>query len=201
MFKFLIATDQTRQRLTIVAELPGQLKNSGPWRTILVKTKNLFHDNTLSCQNYVVFDQICVSINYLRQRHHFLKMRGSSNSQKKNISKMGYKQLLISSDRTSCTDDGLLYIQATISNFHSVPWCNWCYKCHSKSLKQYQCSWYHKILIECWILQSSNVSIFHFPMFKCFNVSMFQCSNIPLVHWSIGPLVHWRYVGDNLGIS
>ena len=56
--------------------------------------------------------------------------------------------LFVSSDRSSCSDDGLLYIypqQATFSDFHSVHWCNWCYKCHSKSLKQYQCNWCHKI--------------------------------------------------------
>ena len=38
------------------------------------------------------------------------------------------------------------YISAaapTFSDFHSVPWCNWCYKCHSKSLKKYQCNWCH----------------------------------------------------------
>ena len=36
---------------------------------------------------------------------------------------------------------------ATFSDFLSVHWCNWCYKCHSKSLKQYQCNWCHKMLI------------------------------------------------------
>ena len=51
---------------------------------------------------------------------------------------------IISSDRSSCTGDGLLHIypKATFSDFHSVHWCNWFYKCHSKSLKQYQCNWF-----------------------------------------------------------
>ena len=42
-------------------------------------------------------------------------------------------------------DDVLLYIYPpTFSDFHSVHWCNWCYKSHSKSLKQYQSNWCHK---------------------------------------------------------
>ena len=52
-----------------------------------------------------------------------------------------------SSDRSSYTDDSLLYIyiyiypKATFSDFHSVHWCNWCYKCHFKLLKQFQCNY------------------------------------------------------------
>ena len=40
-----------------------------------------------------------------------------------------------------------IYLSAApaFSDFHSVPWCNWCYECHSKSLKQYQCNRCHKI--------------------------------------------------------
>ena len=39
-----------------------------------------------------------------------------------------------------------IYIsKATFPDFHSVPWCNWCYKCHSKLLKQYHCNWCHVI--------------------------------------------------------
>ena len=30
------------------------------------------------------------------------------------------------------------------SDFHSVHWCNWCYKSHSRLLQQYQCNWWHK---------------------------------------------------------
>ena len=40
-----------------------------------------------------------------------------------------------------------MYPQPTFSDFHSVPWCNQCYKCHSKSLKQYQCNQCHNMLI------------------------------------------------------
>ena len=67
----------------------------------------------------------------------------------------------VSSDRSSYSDDVLLYIHprqlfqiftqsiATyFLNFHSVHWCNWCYKCHSKPLKQYQSNWCHR----CWLI-------------------------------------------------
>ena len=83
------------------------------------------------------------------------------------------------------------YISAAVSfsDFQSVHWRNWCYKCHSKSLKQYQCNWCHKMQIDAdWM---SNV-----PMFKCSNVPMIQCSNVFFFSWgrksllSIGPLVH-----------
>ena len=48
-----------------------------------------------------------------------------------------------------------------------------CYKCHSKSLKQYQCNWCHKMLINAdWM---SNVQ-----MFQWSNIQMFQCSNVPM---------------------
>ena len=105
--------------------------------------------------------------------------------------------LIVCSDRSSYSDIVLL-LQATFPDFHSVPWCNWCYKIHSKSLKQYQCNWCHKMKIDAdWM---SNV-----PMFKCSNVQMFQWSNVPmsfsfhrvarlsclLVQWSIGPFHHW----------
>ena len=49
----------------------------------------------------------------------------------------------ISSDRSSCTDDGLLYIQ--LFQILSIYAFLYCYKCHSKSLKQYQCNWCHRI--------------------------------------------------------
>ena len=65
--------------------------------------------------------------------------------------------------------------KATFSDFHSVQWCNWCYKCHSKSLKQYQCNWCHMMQIDAdWM---SNV-----PMFQCSNDPMFKCFNIPMIH-------------------
>ena len=54
---------------------------------------------------------------------------------------------LISSDRSSCTDDGLLYIHLYIYIYIrplfqilSIYAFLYCYKCHSKSLKQYQCN-------------------------------------------------------------
>ena len=63
---------------------------------------------------------------------------------------------------------------ATFSDFHSVDWSYWCYKCHSKLLKQYQCIWCHKMQLDCgWMFQCSNVL-----MFKWSNVQMFKCSNI-----------------------
>ena len=80
--------------------------------------------------------------------------------------------VIVSSDRSSYSDVGLLHTRTTFSDFHSVLWCNWCYKCHSKSLKQYQCNWCHRMLIEC---ECSNV-----PMFQCSNNSMFQCSSAPM---------------------
>ena len=49
----------------------------------------------------------------------------------------------ISSDRSSCTDDGLLYIYISIRPLFqilSIYAFLYCYKCHSKSLKQYQCN-------------------------------------------------------------
>ena len=54
---------------------------------------------------------------------------------------------IISSDRSSCTDDGLLYIYISIRPLFqilSIYAFLYCYKCHSKLLKQYQCNWCHK---------------------------------------------------------
>ena len=99
--------------------------------------------------------------------------------------------LFVSSDWSSYSDDVLLYIytsKPTFSDYHSVPCCKWCYKCHSKSLKQYQCKMSQDAdwMLNVKIFQCSNV-----PIFQCSSVSIFQCSNIPSVPWSIGPLVHW----------
>ena len=69
----------------------------------------------------------------------------------------------------------------TFSDFHSVSWCNWCYKCHSKSLKQYQCNWCHKMLIEC-------------RRFKCFNVPMFPCSNVQTLKFPNLQMFKWSNV-------
>ena len=53
---------------------------------------------------------------------------------------------LFSSDRSSCTDDGLLYIYPhPLFQILSIYAFLYCYKCHSKSLKQYQCNWCHRI--------------------------------------------------------
>ena len=52
-----------------------------------------------------------------------------------------------------------IYIQATVSDFHSVLWCNWYYRCqcHSKLLKQYQ--WINVPMFQC---QMSNVNKVNF---------------------------------------
>ena len=49
---------------------------------------------------------------------------------------------IVSSDRSSCSDDGLLYIQSSNPLFQIwiIYAFLYCYKCHSKSLKQYQCN-------------------------------------------------------------
>ena len=49
----------TKPRLTKVAELPGQLKNSGQWKTIPVKTKNMFHDKTLLSKLSSFWSNLC----------------------------------------------------------------------------------------------------------------------------------------------
>ena len=70
------------------------------------------------------------------------------------------------------------YISAapTFSDFHSVPWCNWCYKCHSISRLNSSNEIY---VTRCWL----NV--------ECLNIPMFRCSIGLLVYWFIGLLVHW----------
>ena len=89
-------------------------------------------------------------------------------------------QSFVSSDRSSYSDDLLVYIQqATFWDFHPVLWCNWCYKCHSKSksLKQYQCNSNVPMFL------FSNVSLFqcsNVQMFKLSNVQIFKCSNVQM---------------------
>ena len=99
--------------------------------------------------------------------------------------------------------------QPIFSAFYSVPWCNWCYKCHSnlesKSLKQYQCNWYHKMEIDAdWMLNVPMFQCSNVPMFQWSNVQIFKCSIVPMIQCSnvfffskgfksflsIGPLVH-----------
>ena len=48
--------------------------------------------------------------------------------------------------------------QATFADFHSVHWCNSCYKCHSKLFQQYQCNWCHKMLLMLIEYPMSNVN-------------------------------------------
>ena len=64
----------------------------------------------------------------------------------------GVPPVIFSSDRSSCTDDGLLYIypQHQLFQILSIYAFLYCYKCHSKSLKQYQCNWCHKMLGISW---------------------------------------------------
>ena len=63
------------------------------------------------------------------------------------------------------------------------------YTCRSKSLKQYQCNWSHKMLFDAdWKL---NVQIFqcsNAPMFQCSKVITFKCSNIPIFQCSHTPM-------------
>ena len=92
-----------------------------------------------------------------------------------------------SSDRSSSSDDVLLillaltgalicdvvllFIQATFSDFHSVNWCHWCYKSHSKSLKTVSMQL---------MSQDANWCLLNV---KCSNVPMFQTlqySNVPI---------------------
>ena len=53
--------------------------------------------------------------------------------------------VFISSDRSSYSDVVLLDVQFFFQILTQSFWYNWCYKCHSKSLKQYQCNWCHRI--------------------------------------------------------
>jgi len=76
-----------------------------------------------------------------------------------------------------------IYIRAaTFSDFHSVHWCNWWHKCHSKSLKQYQCNWCHKML----------------------GISWGYLGFILVIYWGyLGDILgtSWEYLGEILGIS
>ena len=81
----------------------------------------------------------------------------------------------VSSDRSSYSDVVLLYICSSghFFRFSIRPLMQWCYK----SLKQYQCNWSHKMLIDAdWM---SNVQ-----MFKCSNVQILKCSNVQMFKYS-----------------
>ena len=51
-----------------------------------------------------------------------------------------YMSLLVSETLRHKIEKGLRAVYRK-STFHSVNWCNWHHKSHSKSLKQYQCNW------------------------------------------------------------
>ena len=76
-----------------------------------------------------------------------LKSQSKIEEDKKEIVFLHNVMSIISSDRSSCTDDGLLYIypQWQLFQILSIYAFLYCYKCHSKSLKQYQCNWCHRI--------------------------------------------------------
>ena len=85
---------------------------------------------------------------------------------------------------------------ATFSDFHSVHWRNWCYKSHSKSLKQYQCNWYHKMS---WGYLWDILGNFRDIM----GIFWGYFGNILGIFWGyfeniLG--IFWRYFGDILGI-
>ena len=72
-------------------------------------------------------------------------------------------KIFVSSDRSSCSDDGLLYI-VQVFEFWLSPLMQLMLQV---SLKEYQCNWCHKLLIDAnWI---SNV-----PIFQCSNVFFFS---------------------------
>ena len=84
------------------------------------------------------------------------------------------KAVFVSADRSSLSDDVLLYIHPGHFfrfSFHSVHWC-WCHMCHSKLLK-------HRLNVP--MFQCSNVPKFqrsNIPMFQCSNVQMLKCPNV-----------------------
>ena len=56
---------------------------------------------------------------------------------------------------------------------------------HSKSLKQCQCNWGHKMLIDAdWMLNVQMFKCSNVPRFQCSNVPMFKCSNIQMLKCS-----------------
>ena len=101
---------------------------------------------------------------------------------------------IFSSDRSSCTDDGLLYIRPLFQIFTQ--------SLDAIDVTSVTLSRLNSINVidvtRCWL----NVECSNVPMFQCSNVPVFQCSNVPLFqwsnvlmfHWSIGPLDHWSIV-------
>ena len=71
----------------------------------------------------------------------------------------------------------------SLGYFLDIQGCNWCYKCHFKSLKHYQWHWCHKIS---WGYLGDILGIS-----LGFLLDIFGISWGPLVHLSIGTLVHW----------
>ena len=128
------------------------------------------------------------------------------------------EMVFFSSDRSSYSDDGLLYIRqrqwqqlfqiftqsldaidvtsVTLSRLNSI-----------NAIHVIRCK---LMLIECQMLQCSNLLMlqcFNVPIFQCSNDPMFKCSNVPMSQWSLVPmclsfhrvarvscpLVHWVY--------
>ena len=80
--------------------------------------------------------------------------------------------LFISSDRSSCTDDGLLYIRSSTHFFRFGAFMPF-YTVTSVTLSRFNSINAIEVKI-CWLnVECSNVQIF-----KCSNVQIFQCSNV-----------------------
>ena len=89
--------------------------------------------HTVQCSVALVWLSIAIRLHWVRLDHISCALR---------LAALHSISLIVSSDRSSCTDDGLLYIQSSNPLFQiwSIYAFRYCYKCHSKSLKQYQCN-------------------------------------------------------------
>ena len=109
--------------------------------------------------------------------------------------------VFVSSDRSSCSDDGLLYniyprqqqrplFQIFTHSLDAIDVTSVTLSCLN-SINSFDVTRCKLKLIECRMFQCSNV-----PMIQCSNVQMIQCSNVFFFSWgrksllSIGPLVH-----------
>ena len=102
-----------------------------------------------------------------------------------------WKGTFFSSDRSSYSDNGLLYIHPWRQPLFQIFTQSINAKCHSKSLKQYQCNWESQENVQC---RMANVQWSFGPLLHCSIVPLFHWSIGPLiqlVHWSISLLVHW----------
>jgi len=84
------------------------------------------------------------------------------------------------SDRSSYSDDGLLYIRGSSNNLSRLNSIN------AIDVTRY---WLNVEYYKVPIIQCSNFP--NVQVFQCFNVPILDWSIGPLVNWSIGPLVHW----------